>query len=444
MSSECEHHEQHCEPSTQALVYVDKMFRGVGNTLGLENAYNDLRDNETRAARHQQRSVDVLQSLSISSMHSRYKDLIPLPEVTPEVLGKVGSVHCNRDIFDPTKHQLPKAKALDMTQIDQGGWLSTRVDMFPRTQLSLMHALMGSSAEQWADLWMVGLLRPHMLLSRIDTHEGILVLVVDKWSYSYLELDGVSPFFTLKKDKVKVCHLQPFDGLDKYLAHDYTIGIAFQDQGATLQLSSSEVFTVPKYCAKRSIHLMTTDTLRKILGHYKISMKGLRTIRQLAEEFLTLCTVFGEERESILAMVDARAKRRSKKQTTSGEAVDAGDDGEHEAFEEVEEEPVPVPAILKRLAPAEVAYMHSGVAPAGAALNEEEDDYGIEVQKTRLLEKSDRLPAKPPVEKHVAPKPSAAASSSSAPAASSSSAPCCIKLICTSGVRARRGTHSGT
>ena len=53
---------------TQAPDYVTKMFNGLMNTLGLENGFNDLRDNESRAARHKQRGDDVLQSLHISSV----------------------------------------------------------------------------------------------------------------------------------------------------------------------------------------------------------------------------------------------------------------------------------------------------------------------------------------------------------------------------------------
>ena len=55
------------------LSYVTAMFNsGLLTTLSLENGFNDLRDNEARGARHQQRAPDTLQSLSISSLHSRY------------------------------------------------------------------------------------------------------------------------------------------------------------------------------------------------------------------------------------------------------------------------------------------------------------------------------------------------------------------------------------
>ena len=102
-----------------ALDYVAKMFGGVANTLGLENGFNDLRDNECRAARHKQRSEDMLQSLSISSMHTRYGDKLPMPQVTAAVLGAAGSVHCNQDIFDPTKHKIRGAQDLRLEEIDR-------------------------------------------------------------------------------------------------------------------------------------------------------------------------------------------------------------------------------------------------------------------------------------------------------------------------------------
>eukprot|EP00969_Alexandrium_andersonii_P373624 15484465-Alexandrium_andersonii.AAC.1 len=54
--------------------YVRAMFGNLGNTLGLENTFNDLRDNEGRGARRKTRSNERLQSLAVSSLTTRYSE----------------------------------------------------------------------------------------------------------------------------------------------------------------------------------------------------------------------------------------------------------------------------------------------------------------------------------------------------------------------------------
>eukprot|EP00974_Lingulodinium_polyedra_P055225 5310070-Lingulodinium_polyedra.AAC.1 len=69
------------------------MLAQVQNTLGLENGFNDLRDNEVRSARHKTRSPNYLQAVANRNMDHRYKDSAPLVDVAPETHGKVRSAH---------------------------------------------------------------------------------------------------------------------------------------------------------------------------------------------------------------------------------------------------------------------------------------------------------------------------------------------------------------
>ena len=159
---------------------------------------------------------------------------------------------------------------------------------------------------------------------------------------------------------------------------------------------------------------MTSDTFRKALTHFKVPLKGLRRLRDLAEAFLDVCGVMGEERERALAKVDAKAVKRSQQKATSGEPEGDDEAEELRAADEKDEPPVPVPAILQRLAPAEIAFLRSGVSPAGSALNEEETEDGLKVQRARAEEQAKGASPKVRIAAGgVAPTPSGGAASSS-------------------------------
>eukprot|EP00972_Heterocapsa_arctica_P096662 14260448-Heterocapsa_arctica.AAC.1 len=82
-----------------ALSYIKAMWEGVTNTMGLENGFNDLRDNEIRGARHKARSDSTIHALAISSLCSRYKETVGMVVVGPEDMGSQSRFHCKASIY---------------------------------------------------------------------------------------------------------------------------------------------------------------------------------------------------------------------------------------------------------------------------------------------------------------------------------------------------------
>ena len=57
-----------------ALHYIAKMLSEYFNSLGLENTFNDLRDNHMRGAKHCTRNESTIQSQVLSSMATRHAE----------------------------------------------------------------------------------------------------------------------------------------------------------------------------------------------------------------------------------------------------------------------------------------------------------------------------------------------------------------------------------
>ena len=129
---------------------------GVGNTLPLENGFNDLRDNEGRGARHKARSEVVIQALSLSSMKSRYEETAPLLKLNAEDVAGTTKAHVRGDLFLGAKAPTTKeALGVDPTPLvsDRGSWPSTSPHELSSTQLALLHAAMLCEEDKWQDLW---------------------------------------------------------------------------------------------------------------------------------------------------------------------------------------------------------------------------------------------------------------------------------------------------
>ena len=86
------------EVSTAATRYVQAMFPGYLDSLGLELMFNDMRDNERRQAKHGQRSDMSHAAMSISSAATRYpeaKQIVP----SPELMAATSRVHVAPFLF---------------------------------------------------------------------------------------------------------------------------------------------------------------------------------------------------------------------------------------------------------------------------------------------------------------------------------------------------------
>ena len=264
-----------CTMGQRVLSYVKCMFSdSLLNTLGLENGFNDLRDNESRGARHHQRSASTLQSLSISSQHTRYDEHLPLIQVADEEISKCNSYHCDNAIHGPEACDV-KNLGFNVRELEAGGWPSTTTHLFSHVQLSLLHALLKTDVQQWSSLWMVGLLRPHMVISGKDSKVGYYVIGAEKWTASLLELEGEWPNFSLgASSRVCVHQLEPLVSLDSYYAHDYIIAFETGREVSTYTFHHIEMYSLPEHCARRWLHLLPVERLKMWLKHLKTVTKG--------------------------------------------------------------------------------------------------------------------------------------------------------------------------
>ena len=362
----------------RAVAYIKAMFGGMANTLGLENGFNDLRDNESRGARHTQRSSSVLQGLAISSQLSRYAEKTPVVEVASEIMSRCGAMHCDRSVFEAEKMtSSERTLGVDASEVDAGRWQSTHVHLFSTIQLSLLHALVKTDREQWPRLWMAGTVRPHMLLTHRETGEGLYVLAAYGKAFSYLRLQGGLGLFTIEADTIQVAHLEPLTSLQDHWAHDYTFSLAMRSTGTTVEFNATSTFSVPEYAARRWLHKMPGETLRNLCKELHVELRGRRSLKDVGMALLDHYEVAGEDRDRMVALLEAAAKSRMRKQKEKRGA----DDDAHEGDEEEDDGPAAaIPPVLQHMAPAEVAFVCTGVSPAGAALMEEETDAGLDFQ----------------------------------------------------------------
>jgi hypothetical protein len=85
------------------LCVLKHMFPFVFLTLFvlLQIAFNSLRDNEQRGARHRQRTNHRLQALTISCIRTQY-GLAPQIDVDASDIGRMSNMTIKADTFDPT------------------------------------------------------------------------------------------------------------------------------------------------------------------------------------------------------------------------------------------------------------------------------------------------------------------------------------------------------
>ena len=379
-----------------ALEYAAAIFDGVLTTLGLENGFNDLRDNERRGARHTQRAPDTLSSLSISSQHSRYSGKAPVLGITPDSIGRCGNLHCHPSMF--LADQLPSGKdvlGIDAAGIEHGGWPSTSVDAFSKVQLSLFHGLMKTDPSQWGTLWMAGLLQPHMIISDRETGVGSYVIGTQQYTVSLLPLDGVAPSFTLAESSLHDAqHLVPFADMDKVWTGFYTVDMTTIGSDRVFTFTQGDVRSVPEVAARNYIYRYSMAIMQALLSHVGVDHSRCKVKKDLANKVMTHYEVDDRNRERNLSKLDVRARKRVKKKIDEGEGdEDKGEGDEEEEDDDESDEDAAmsrVPPCLRRVAPAEVAFVMSGRVPAGSALNEEETDEALDELSKLNLQRLER------------------------------------------------------
>ena len=377
--------------SRRAIDFISAMWSGMMNTMGLENCFNDLRDNETRGARHKQRNPQTLQALSVSSMQSRYGGVVPLIDLDEAKIGRCDRYHCKPEIFRtedaPTSKAYLGVDAKDIVE-NRKAWASTGPDDFSRVQLSLLHALLACEKAAWPKLWLSCLLREHMVVVNRAPGKHYYVADANPYTVSMLELkkDPERNLALFEFDEDDINWFVPVTALDQFWCFDYDLFLETDASGYIVGGSLVQVYLMADYCLRNFVHLLHVAELKKLCHE-----SGIAPLPRPATQLLLTTALLDHydipvgPREEMLArvekMVARRGRKRKAKSSDGLKAEEESDEGEAEEEQEDEggeEVAALVPSVLKNLAPEEVAWVVGGCTAGGAALMEEETDVGLD------------------------------------------------------------------
>ena len=378
-------------PSGQlARMYVVAMFSGNQHTLALENGFNDLRDNEGRGARHKARSEQVLQGLSLSSMATRYGESAPLLHLSSSDISGHTKTHVKNDVFMGGKAATTAdAIGLDPRSLvdDRKSWPSTSPLFFSNNQLALLHVLRECPKDKWPDLWLAGLMRQHMVISKPDKNQVWYIVGVRPHSVVLLELecldkdgDGLVWHLHPRRDAFRLW--TPITDMGEYRCHSHTLLLRFSPKAAKVcvQLDDRGGQSMAGYCCAHYIHLLRLDDLKLMAKSLDVHVPRATNHLGYVEAILDHEGVDGDEKERVLKLVEerlARRKRRATKSTGVEEGADVQDDDADQADDELQEDMAEANPFMRSLPEEEVAFAFNAI-PAGMALDEEEGDEGLD------------------------------------------------------------------
>ena len=387
-----------------ALKYTRAMFKGISNTMGLENDFNVLRDNEAREARHTVRGDGTLQALAISSLNSRYEGQVPLVSVEAEDVGEARSFHCRPSFFRasdaPTSKQTLGVDPWGLVN-DRAAWPSTKSDVFNDTQSPLLKAVERAPEDAWGNLWMCRLLKEHMLITEAKSGKLFYVLGVAKWTASLLELVSERPGEATVVADPRLFHPTVLaTSLNQYSCHSYNLFCRFERSAVQVGCTVLATASMLEYCCSNFLHLLRVETLKDILDDGHVDYQRSASQLDLASKVLEHAGSSDAVVENMLERIQALMAKRARKKKPSG-SPGCGGQEEPEGGEAEEEdpdeaaEPVAVPPILQQLAEGEVNFL-LGKGGADKALNEEEQDVGLDflAKVAGKDEGTDQMPAK--------------------------------------------------
>eukprot|EP00969_Alexandrium_andersonii_P365627 15466669-Alexandrium_andersonii.AAC.1 len=205
------------------------MVDNVWSTLTLENSFNDLRDNEQRAARHKSRSAERLQAVEIASLEKRLAEHRPIVQLAAEDFSRFKDYHCRPGTFQAS--QAPgteEACGFRASEIlaDRRTWASTSVDQLGEHALPLGHALLRAPEVDWPRLWMARLLPSASLVVERLSGKAFLVARVTHWTWDALEVEGGGDVRRVTADPDKVHAFQTLAALDALDVCDFSISLS--------------------------------------------------------------------------------------------------------------------------------------------------------------------------------------------------------------------------
>ena len=228
-------------------------------------------------------------------------------------------------------------------------------------------------------------MRTHMVVRCADSGAHFYVFLATNWSICVWELAampdrGESCFFFAgcfeDASEISVVSLQ------RFTCFDYSMQLLRSDRAPMWVFNLDCGYSLMHYAAKLYLHAATSETLKRVMR--AVGVQGTRTTnlhRIIA--ILEHCQDIPQEtKDACVARATAlAAKRKRNTKTKAGGATCDEAAGEGSDGSECDGCPDPIdlglPPILMRDAAKEVAFV-CGRASASDAINEEEDDEGIE------------------------------------------------------------------
>ena len=368
------------EDAPRAREYVRECCSDFTHTLMEEEAFNDLRDDEGRGARHKQRGEHHLTAKVLSSAHTRYIDAAQV-DIEASDLGSHERTMLRASAFHPELLKRDRVTlGVDVGSITAEGtrqWTSTSFDNLALTAMTLFRALQLAPEAEWPNLWMAGLVDRHVVVASEDGIPyfvlGATKSLIVLWEIE--ELDGSLFRLIMRADAFSEATVTHFE---QYVVYNAECFLRVGHDATEVMFRLGAATSILRSCVCRNMHKLDVETLRHIAAEIEApKLKGSTQsalVRHIVE-FLGYDDT--REGQRCMALAEARyQKRRAAMERRKREAEKAGQgddaDSASVASDSSVEEPGGASALLKKVCPAEFDYMIGKIA-GGACINEEED-----------------------------------------------------------------------
>lgn len=298
-----------------AIQYLTKVFSGVMNTMGLENTFNDMRDCETRMARHKGRSPQLLSAVSIASLQNRYEGKIPLVAIPDEATGNKRYA-LKADVFKADSVPDVGVSLEGLVNRKAEPWATASCDQMTSMHLPLFHALLATEERTlWPMLWVSGLVRSGMVLREVASKRTHYVLHGGRWAATTLELqtqDALTEVVVPSLEAVHTC--VPITSLSDYQVLSYEVVSEYHSQGVRVGCEIVTADTLLTFVCKHTLPTLTMNILRLLAGHVQphLKLKKTATFKELCTHIIDACddTLSDQDREAMIAKIDALVAKR--------------------------------------------------------------------------------------------------------------------------------------
>ena len=257
--------------------------------------------------------------------------------------------------------------------------------------MGLINALLASSGideGDWSNLWMAVMVKKHMVISDPVTNEVFYVISSREHSISCLALLPTEDdlVWSMVPDRRAIRAWAPVTSLHAFRCHDYMLEMTHTRTGPRIaaKMKTQEGETMLKFCCRNLLMGFRLEDLKALAKAAELTLPKMAKHTDVAEALLANSGIDGVEKENILQTLRAKLAKRARKSTKDRQ----GADGEGAAATEAQgageenmdsdkEELVSGNPFVRSLPEEEVAFA-CGEVPAGFALDEEENDEGLD------------------------------------------------------------------